>query len=126
MLNIVNNNFRHTLFTKLILISSTIIYLTTSTAISIEFIISYNILLDIDYIIFFNFSISYIIFQLYITKLVVTHLLFFNIYLSPIINFFPFLLFISNLPANLLYRSLGSLRKLIHLYNIYRFIHFYR
>ena len=96
MLNIVNNNFRHTLFTKLILISSTIIYLTTSTAISIEFIISYNILLNIDYIIFFNFSISYIIFQLYITKLVVTHLLFFNIYLSPIINFFPFLLFISN------------------------------
>ena len=96
MLNIVNNNFRHTLFTKLILISSTIIYLTTSTAISIEFIISYNILLNIDYIIYFNFSISYIIFQLYITKLVVTHLLFFNIYLSPIINFFPFLLFISN------------------------------
>ena len=81
MLNITDNNFRHTLFTKLILISSTIIYLTASTAISIEFIISYNILLDIDYIIFFNFSISYIIFQLYITKLVVTHLLFFNIYL---------------------------------------------
>ena len=81
MLNITDNNFRHTLFTKLILISSTIIYLTASAAISIEFIISYNILLDIDYIIFFNFSISYIIFQLYITKLVVTHLLFFNIYL---------------------------------------------
>jgi len=81
MLNIANNNFRHTLFTKLILISSIIIYLTTSSAISIEFIISYNILLDIDYIIFFNFSISYIISQLYITKLVVTHLLFFNIYL---------------------------------------------